>query len=225
MASSTNEPKAGEPAPTVLTDPAPPTASTPVMMTDAYIEIGTANLSCLGIEISIEPENKPIELTTFCGVKDYPGPTKWHFKAKLVQDVRDRRDRRHVVRRAYGVRDRRDALPVQGSPVQVEAGRRDESVVRGNGDSPALHAVRRRRRRRVRSRYRLDTRRAADKSHSLGRNDGRSRYGRRRRIERACPRRKTPHDGHVRPVVRRDERGRRAPPLNPSRNAPARRFR
>ena len=57
----------------------------PVIMTDAYVEIGTANLSCLGEEVSIEPENKPVELVTFCGVKDYPGPVKWHFKAKLVQ--------------------------------------------------------------------------------------------------------------------------------------------
>jgi hypothetical protein len=57
----------------------------PVIMTDAYVEIGTANLSCLGEEVSIEPENKPVELTTFCGVKDYPGPVKWHFKAKLLQ--------------------------------------------------------------------------------------------------------------------------------------------
>jgi hypothetical protein len=63
-----------------------PVAIAPVMMTDAYVEIGTANLSCLGIEVSIEPELKPIELTTFCGVVDYPGPVKWHFKAKLAQD-------------------------------------------------------------------------------------------------------------------------------------------
>jgi hypothetical protein len=66
------------------TDPAPPDA-VPVMMTDAYVEIGGANLSCLGLEVSIEPENKPIEQTTFCGVQDYPGPIKWHFKAKLAQ--------------------------------------------------------------------------------------------------------------------------------------------
>ena len=65
-------------------DPLPPVA-TPVIMTDAYVEIDGANLSCLGMEVSIEPENKPTELTTFCGVKDYPGPTKWHFKAKLAQ--------------------------------------------------------------------------------------------------------------------------------------------
>jgi hypothetical protein len=68
----------------LLTDIALP-VSTPVMMTDAYIEIGTGNLSCVGLEVSIEPENKPIELTTFCGVTDYPGPVKWHLKAKLAQ--------------------------------------------------------------------------------------------------------------------------------------------
>jgi hypothetical protein len=72
------------PVVTPLVDPVPPVA-VPVMMTDAYVEIGAANLSCLGMEVSIEPENKPIELQTFCGVQDFPGPTKWHFKAKLVQ--------------------------------------------------------------------------------------------------------------------------------------------
>jgi hypothetical protein len=68
----------------LATDPVPPQA-TPVIMTDAYVQIGTANLSCLGLEVHIEPENKPVELVTFCGVTDYPGPTKWHFKAKLAQ--------------------------------------------------------------------------------------------------------------------------------------------
>lgn len=67
-----------------LADPVAPTA-TPVMMTDTYVEVGGANLKCLAEEVSIEPENKPIEVTTFCGVQDYPGPVKWHFKAKFVQ--------------------------------------------------------------------------------------------------------------------------------------------
>jgi hypothetical protein len=76
-----------EPTPAVSAADLPePTSIAPVMMTDAYVEIGTANLSCLGIEVSIEPENKPIEQITFCGIVDYPGPTKWHFKAKLAQD-------------------------------------------------------------------------------------------------------------------------------------------
>ena len=55
------------------------------MMTDTYVEIGGANLKCLCESVSLEPENKPIEVTTFCGVQDFPGPTKWHFKAKFVQ--------------------------------------------------------------------------------------------------------------------------------------------
>jgi hypothetical protein len=66
------------------TDPTPPVA-TAVMMTDTYVEVGGANLRCLAENVSIEPENKPIEVTTFCGVTDYPGPVKWHFKAKFVQ--------------------------------------------------------------------------------------------------------------------------------------------
>src|SRR5262252_3762616 len=79
-------PDTKEPEPTVsAADPAPPVLIAPVIMTDAYVQIGTANLSCLGLEVHIEPENKPVEVTTFCGVKDYPGPTKWHFKAKLAQ--------------------------------------------------------------------------------------------------------------------------------------------
>jgi len=67
-----------------LADPVAPTA-TPVMMTDTYVELGGANLKCLAESVSIEPENKPIEVTTFCGVQDYPGPVTWHFKVKLVQ--------------------------------------------------------------------------------------------------------------------------------------------
>jgi hypothetical protein len=67
-----------------MPDPVAPVA-TPVMMTDTYVEIGGANLKCLCESVSLEPENKPIEVTTFCGVQDFPGPTKWHFKAKFVQ--------------------------------------------------------------------------------------------------------------------------------------------
>src|SRR6516162_5782445 len=73
-------------AQTSAADIAPPAAIAPVMMTDAYVEIGGANLSCLGLSVSIEPENKPIEQVTFCGVTDWPGPVKWHLKAKLAQD-------------------------------------------------------------------------------------------------------------------------------------------
>jgi hypothetical protein len=67
-----------------LADPAPPTAA-PVMMTDTYVELNGANLKCLCEEVTLEAENKPIEVITFCGVTDYPGPVKYHFKAKFVQ--------------------------------------------------------------------------------------------------------------------------------------------
>ena len=65
-------------------DPTPPVA-TPVMMTDTYVQLSDANFTCLAESVSLEPENKPIEVTTFCGVQDYPGPVKWHFKVKLLQ--------------------------------------------------------------------------------------------------------------------------------------------
>ena len=56
-----------------------------VMMTDTYVEVNAINLKCLCESVTLEPENKPIEVTTFCGVQDFPGPVKWHFKAKFVQ--------------------------------------------------------------------------------------------------------------------------------------------
>jgi hypothetical protein len=54
-------------------------------MTDTYVEVGGANLKCLAEEVSLTAENKPIEVTTFCGIQDYPGPVKYHFVAKFVQ--------------------------------------------------------------------------------------------------------------------------------------------
>jgi hypothetical protein len=67
-----------------MPDPAPPAAQ-PVMMTDTYVEIGGANLRCLATHVEVAPELSPITLTTFCGVKDYPGPVKWHFRVTLAQ--------------------------------------------------------------------------------------------------------------------------------------------
>lgn len=60
-----------------------------VMMTDTYVEVNDINLKCLAESVTLEPENKPIEVTTFCGVQDFPGPVKWHFKAKFVQSFGD----------------------------------------------------------------------------------------------------------------------------------------
>jgi hypothetical protein len=58
---------------------------TPLVMVDAYVEIGAANLSCFAMEVSVEPELKMIDVETFCGITSFPGPTKWHFKAKFAQ--------------------------------------------------------------------------------------------------------------------------------------------
>jgi hypothetical protein len=58
---------------------------TPLVMVDAYIEIGAANLSCFGLEVSIEPELKMIDVETFCGITSFPGPVKWHLKVKFAQ--------------------------------------------------------------------------------------------------------------------------------------------
>jgi hypothetical protein len=78
--------KAGDEV-TPLVSPADVVAATgtPLVMVDAYVEIGTANLSCFGIEVSIEPEIKSIDVETFCGITAFPGPVKWHFKAKFAQ--------------------------------------------------------------------------------------------------------------------------------------------
>jgi hypothetical protein len=65
-------------------DATAPTA-TPLIMTDAYVEINGVNLRCLNTHIEINPELKPVDVTTQCGVTSYPGPTKWHFVGKFAQ--------------------------------------------------------------------------------------------------------------------------------------------
>lgn len=67
----------------------PEVATQKVMMTDTYVEVSAVNLKCLCESVALDPENKPIEVTTFCGVEDFPGPVKWHFKAKFVQSFGD----------------------------------------------------------------------------------------------------------------------------------------
>jgi hypothetical protein len=59
--------------------------SFPLIMEDAYVEIGGNDLSCVCLEVSITPEVKTVEVMTFCYVQDYPGPIKWHFTAKFAQ--------------------------------------------------------------------------------------------------------------------------------------------
>jgi hypothetical protein len=65
-------------------DPLPPTA-TPLIMTDGYVEINGVNLRCLNTHIELNPELKPVDVITQCGVTSYPGPIKWHFIGKFAQ--------------------------------------------------------------------------------------------------------------------------------------------
>jgi hypothetical protein len=65
-------------------DPTAPTA-TPLILTDGYVEINGVNLRCLTLHIELKPENKPVDVTSMCGIIEVPGPIKWHFIAKFAQ--------------------------------------------------------------------------------------------------------------------------------------------
>jgi hypothetical protein len=69
---------------TATGDPLPPTAS-PLILTDAYFEIGGINLRCLVQHLEVSPENKPVTVTSFCSEVDYPGVTKWHLRVTFYQ--------------------------------------------------------------------------------------------------------------------------------------------
>lgn len=65
-------------------DPTPP-AATPLVLNDAYFELGGVNLRCLVQHLEVTPENKPVTVTSFCAETDYPGVTKWHLKVTFYQ--------------------------------------------------------------------------------------------------------------------------------------------
>jgi len=69
---------------TAAGDPTPPTAS-PLILNDAYFELGGVNLRCLVQHLEISPENKPVTVTSFCAETDYPGVTKWHLRVTFYQ--------------------------------------------------------------------------------------------------------------------------------------------
>ena len=69
---------------TAAGDPTPPTA-TPLVMNDAYFELGGVNLRCLVQHLEVSPENKPVTVTSFCAETDYPGVTKWHLRVTFYQ--------------------------------------------------------------------------------------------------------------------------------------------
>jgi hypothetical protein len=65
-------------------DPTPPVA-TPLILNDAYFELGGVNLRCLVQHLEVSPENKPVTVTSFCAETDYPGVTKWHLRVTFYQ--------------------------------------------------------------------------------------------------------------------------------------------
>lgn len=81
----TDDPAAADPGVGLLAaDPIAVTAS-PLILTDGYVEINGVNLRCLNLHFEVNPEDKPIDVTTMCGIQEYPGPIKWHFIAKFAQ--------------------------------------------------------------------------------------------------------------------------------------------
>ncbi|HEY2302708.1 MAG TPA: hypothetical protein VGH66_12500 [Acidimicrobiales bacterium] len=89
MPTATKEDRSnGDPPEVTLTaagDPSPPVA-TPLILNDAYFELGGVNLRCLVKHLEATfAENKPVTVTTLCGETDYPGITKYHLRVTFHQ--------------------------------------------------------------------------------------------------------------------------------------------
>lgn len=69
---------------TAAGDPTPPVA-TPLILNDAYFEIGGVNLRCLVQHLEVSPEVKLVTVTSFCAETDYPGVVKWHLRVTFYQ--------------------------------------------------------------------------------------------------------------------------------------------
>lgn len=70
----------------------PPAEPTPVILTDASVQISTddtvanlTELACVTNHIEISPDVSVTTLDTMCGSKDYPGNVKWALVATLYQ--------------------------------------------------------------------------------------------------------------------------------------------
>lgn len=69
-----------------LAAPDPPAVqASPLILNDAYFELGGVNLRCLVKHLEVAPENKQVTVTTFCSETDYPGVTKWHLRVTFYQ--------------------------------------------------------------------------------------------------------------------------------------------
>ena len=125
----------------------------PLIMTDAYVEVNGVNLRCLTLHAEYNPEDKPIDVTTFCGITEYPGPIKWHFVAKFAQSFESGATDATLYAavqnyQATGAVDR-DQVPRE----VVTAGERDEPAVFVHRRAQGLPVHRRRRGRVVRGRH------------------------------------------------------------------------
>jgi hypothetical protein len=56
---------------------------TPVILYNPELTINAVSLKCLMSHIEMTPDVTTIEITTSCGVREYPGRVKWTLKAHL----------------------------------------------------------------------------------------------------------------------------------------------
>ena len=91
MSVATKEGNGGNGAPPEITtlatgDPAPPVVA-PLILNNAYFELGGVNLRCTVKHLEAAfAENKLVTITSFCSETDYPGVTKYHLRATFNQD-------------------------------------------------------------------------------------------------------------------------------------------
>jgi hypothetical protein len=60
-----------------------PTEPTPVILYDPELTISGTSLKCLMSHVEMTPDVTTIEITTSCGVREYPGKIKWTLKVSL----------------------------------------------------------------------------------------------------------------------------------------------
>ncbi|HKY66050.1 MAG TPA: hypothetical protein VJM49_06755 [Acidimicrobiales bacterium] len=55
----------------------------PIILVDPVLTIDGVDLKCLMSHVEITPDVTVVEITTSCGVKEYPGTVKWTLKVSL----------------------------------------------------------------------------------------------------------------------------------------------
>jgi hypothetical protein len=93
---------------------------TPVILYDPELTIDTVSLKCLMSHIEMTPDVTTIEITTSCGVREYPGKIKWTLKASLYHcfDV-DGTNEVLTAAVAAGVPVAFTVIPSAGNPVSA----------------------------------------------------------------------------------------------------------